>query len=321
MVMSMRVTSLLIVVICLALICSSSVVSVGATPSCVNCWAVLLEMNEFPEGWSDLRVDFINTRRIEEALFSLGWQADHIYTVNGDLTIQVLEEAVTWLENKTDTNSTAFLYIFTHGGWMRNVLQWNSWFPDEWQKMNTARKILLIDTCSAEEFFQPMKYDPSPHISLGCCSADEVSWAGLEEEGLSIIGSVWNYYFTNALCSSSADSDRNGFVSIEEAFNFSTPLVQQYMNETVFVVPEFLESYHKIGIYPEHYDAYPHPAIDDGYESQMIIPEFPSLAISSLFMISTLVAVMLCRRTRAPVSRESRFRKRDVNECKRLPSC
>ena len=38
----------------------------------VDRWAVLLEMNEFPEGWSDLPVEFINSERMQTALFSLG---------------------------------------------------------------------------------------------------------------------------------------------------------------------------------------------------------------------------------------------------------
>jgi len=152
---------------------------------------------------------------------------------------------------------------------MRNVLLWNDWFPNEWERLYTQRKILMVDSCSAGEFIEQLRFDPSPHVSLAHCSAGEVAWAGIPEEGLPIIGSVWNYYFTNALCNSTADSDENGFVSVEEAFNFSTPLTQRYMNETVFAVPEFLESYHDIGIYPENYDAYPNPVMDDQYPEQL----------------------------------------------------
>jgi hypothetical protein len=262
----------------------------------VDGWAVLLEMNEFPEGWSDLPVGFINSERMQTALLTLGWQSDHMYIAKDNLTISVVQEAVQWLINNTDSNDVALLYIFTHGYWMRNILQWNDWFPVEWETLNASKKVLLVDTCLGEEFIEPIKSDSSPHISLACCSADEVSWAGLEEEGLPIIGSVWNYYFTDAVCNSSADFNSDGFVSVEEAFNFSTPLVQEYMNETVFAVPEFLQSYHDIGIYPENYDAYPHPVMDDGCPEQLFIPEFPSFLILPLFMIATLLAVIVYRK-------------------------
>jgi hypothetical protein len=262
----------------------------------VDGWAVLLEMNEFPEGGSDLPVEFVNSERMQAALFSLGWQSDHMHIVHDNLTISVVQEAVEWLVDNTESEDIALLYIFTHGTWMRNVLLWNDWFPAEWGKLNTSKKILMVDTCLAGEFIEPIKDDASPHISLACCSADELSWCGLEEEGLPIIGSVWNYYFTNALCNSSADLDSDGFVSIEEAFDFSTPLVQGYMNETVFAVPEFLESYHDIGIYPEDYDAYPHPVMDDEYPDQLVIPEFPSWIILPLSTMATLLAVIVYRR-------------------------
>jgi hypothetical protein len=292
----MRIVPIVVIMLFSAsIVCGSIKFSCGES-SVEDRWAVLLEMNDFPEGWSDLPVEFINSKRLQTVLINLGWQSDHIYVVNDNLTVSAVQEAVEWLINNTDTGGIALLYIFTHGVWMRNVLLWNDWFPEEWNQLNTQNRVLLIDTCFAEEFLEPTKYDSDPHISLGCCSADEVSWAGLEEEGLPIIGSVWNYYFADALCNSSADSDDNGIISIEEAFNFSTPLVQQYMNETVFTVPEFLQSYHDIGICPENYDAYPHPVMDDGYPEQLVVSEFPSFLILPLFMTTTLTTIAIYRR-------------------------
>ena len=244
---------------------------VKASSDNVEGWAAILDMNNFPEGWSSLPMDFINSEMVSQVLVDLGWQSDHIYVKHDNLTLYCVEEAVEWLVNNADSNDIALFYISTHGGWMRREILWNDWFPSEWQKLDTSERILMIDTCSAGEFTEPVKYDPKPHISLGHCSAGEVAWAGVEEEGLPIIGGVWTYYFVNALCNSTADSDENGFVSAEEAFDFSTSLVQRYMNETVFAVPQFLEMYHNISIYPEEYDAYPHPVMDDQYPGQLYL--------------------------------------------------
>lgn len=267
-----------------------------STNTSIDNWAVLLEMNEFPEGWSDLPVEYINTERMQGALSSLGWKNDQMYIVHDNLTVKTVQEALIWLVTHADDTDIVLFYIFTHGMWMRRILQWNTWFPKEWQKLNTLKKILIVDSCFAEEFIEPLKIDPSPHISLACCSADEVAWAGLEEEGLPIIGSVWNYYFTNALCNLSADLDTNGVISIEEAYDFSVPLVQQYMKENVFTVPEFLESYHNIGIYPENFDTYPNPIMDDGFSDHLFIPEFPSFFLLPLLMITILVATRVSGR-------------------------
>jgi hypothetical protein len=245
---------------------------VNSSSKRVEGWAVVIEMNNFPEGWSSCpSMDFMNSKMLLQTLTELGWQTDHIYIQLDNLNKSNVEKAVEWLVNNTRMEDIAILYIFTHGKWMRREIQWNSWFPNLWQKVNTLKKVLLVDTCSAGEFIEPIRNDPKPHISLAHCSADEVAWAGIPEEGLPIIGSVWNYYFTNALCNSTADSDKNGFVSVEEAFNFSKPLVQKYMNETVFAVPEFLEMYHVLGIFPENYDAYPHPIMDDQYPEQLYL--------------------------------------------------
>jgi len=216
-------------------------------------------------------MDFRNSEMVLHSLTGLGWQSDHIYVKHDNLTMYCVEEAVEWLISNADSNDIALLYIFTRARWMRREVLWNDWFPSEWQKLDSSKRILMVDTCSAGEFTEQVNNDPKPHISLGHCSAGELGWAGIPEEGLPIIGSVWNYYFTNALCNSSADVDSNGFVSIEEAFDFSTPLQQKYINETVFAVPEFLEMYHDIGIYPENYDVYPHPVIDDQYPEQLYL--------------------------------------------------
>jgi len=244
---------------------------VKASSGRVEGWAAILDMNNFPEGWSSMPMDFINSEMVSNSLVGLDWQSDHIYVKHDNLTMYCVKEAVEWLVNNTDSNDIALLYIFTHGSWMRREILWNDWFPSEWQKLDTSKRILMVDTCSAGEFTEPVNNDPKPHISLGHCSAGEVGWAGIPEEGLPIIGGVWIYYFANALCNSTADSDENGFVSVEEAFDFSTPLMQKYMNETVFAVPEFLEMYHDIGVYPENYDVYPHPVIDDQYPEQLYL--------------------------------------------------
>jgi hypothetical protein len=290
----MRFVSIVIILLLFAASGVSLVSDIQATSE--DSWAVLLEMNDFPEGWTDLPVDYINNERLQLALLNSGVPSNHVYIVNGSLTLDVVQEAVDWLKNESDGDDTVLVYIFTHGMWMSDVLLWNSWFPSEWGQLNVSKKILMVDTCFAEAFFEPIKADSAPHISLGSCTAEELSWAGLEEEGLPIIGSVWNYYFANALGNSSADSDENGRISVEEAFNFSTPLVQKYMNETVFTVPEFLQSYHDIGIYPEDYDAYPHPTMDDGFSGQLVIPEFPTGFLLLLCMLVTMLVTVTYRK-------------------------
>src|SRR5512136_3054596 len=118
----MRAVAVTIALLFSALIlCTFAGFSYGRSSS-EDRWAALLEMNDFPEGYSDLPVDFTNSKRLQTALISLGWKEDHIYVVNGNLTAPVVLETVEWLMNNSDTDDVSILYIFTHGTWMRNVL-------------------------------------------------------------------------------------------------------------------------------------------------------------------------------------------------------
>ena len=229
----------------------------------VDGWAVLLEMNNYPLEWEDL--DFIDSERMKDALLSLGWQDDHLYVKRGNMTVPAVQEALDWLGKKTDVGDVAFLYIATYTRGMHNVLRWNDWFPSAWQTVNTPRRILIIDTCWAGEFIESVRADPRPHISLAACRAGEYVWSS---NIMPIKGRYWTYYLTNALCDSTADSDKNGFVSVEEAFNFSTPLVQKHYCD------KLQEYYPSIDLcHPANYDTYVdvHPEMDDQYPEQLYL--------------------------------------------------
>jgi len=245
--------------------------SVETDSAIVEGWAAILEMNTFPKGWGDLNVGFVNTKRLQDTLVELGWKTDHMYVKKDNLTMATVQDAVEWLAGKTGPDDVALFYIFTHGAWMQREIKWGDWFPATWARVDTAKRVLMIDTCRAAAFIEETRNDPDPHISMANCLASELAWAGIPEEGLPIVGSVWNYYFTNALRNSTADMDDDGFVSVEEAFNFSMPLVQRYMNQTVFVVPEFLQQYHDLGVFPENYAEFPHPVIDDQLAGQLCL--------------------------------------------------
>jgi hypothetical protein len=266
-----------VLLICLSALATSSLlrhsglVAVRAGSGSVEGWAVILEMNNFPGGWTSFPIDFKNSEMLTNALKQLGWQTDHMYVEQDNLTEQNVREAVDWLVNNTSPGDIALLYIFTHGSWMNMVVHWGDWFPAAWQKVSTTRRLLMVDTCGSGAYISQVRDDSGPHLSLAHCRADELGWAGIPEEGLPIIGSVWDYYFTNALCNSTADSDGNGFVSVEEAFNFSTPLLQKYMKEQVFAGPALLQEYHDLNVYPEYYDAYPHPEMDDQHPGQFYL--------------------------------------------------
>lgn len=55
----------------------------------------------------------------------------------------------------------------------------------------------------------------------------------------------------------------DGIVSIQEAARLAEEKQRAYMHNVVLVVPEFLESYHNIGVRPEKDKSFPDVILDD----------------------------------------------------------
>jgi|GEM_PF-2093840 len=237
----------------------------------VTGWAVIIEMNDFPEGYGDINISFLNTKRLVDALIELGWSDDQIHRWNEPVTRENLSTMLNWLDDRAERDDIALLYIFTHGSWISKVLSWNEWVPDRLDGMKARSKMIIVDSCNSGAFISPFTDSSRGGVYLSACSAGQVSWAGLEEEGLPILGSVWTYYFVNALTSPIADVNSDGWVSVEEAFNSSVPLTHSYMMDEVFTVPEFLQMYHDIGVYPAKEGNYPNPFIVDKHPGQLVL--------------------------------------------------
>lgn len=268
--------------------------SAGCIAQCdVEGWAAVIDMNEFPDPYTDIPVDYLNSERMMNLLLDGGWDRDHIYLCREETTVEKLKEILDWLEINSDGDDLVLLYIFTHGGWMSKVLNWSEWVPGRWIDIASTRKLLIVDTCNSGRFIAPFRNLTSSHLFLSGCSEGEVEWAGLEEEGLPIIGSVWAYYLTKAFTDLGADLNQDGWISVEEAYNSSVEATQSYMRKEVFQVPEFLEMYHEIGVYPEQCGNYPNPVMMDSYEGEMILNL--SFYISEpILILFPIIAIGIC---------------------------
>ncbi|MFX1562298.1 MAG: hypothetical protein ACFFDP_03210, partial [Promethearchaeota archaeon] len=216
---------------------------------------------------SDLLTGFSDTHKWNTTLHAYGWQSDHIYIVNGELTSTVGRNALNFLINNADENDVVFFFIFAHGNWIGNEMMWSSWFPSMWMSVPSHNKLLFVSSCGAGSFSNSLTDDPVEHIHLGSVQADEYAWAGLPEEGLPIIGEVFSHYFSAAFLNDSADVNSNGEVSVEEAFSFASPQSRNYLANVVFPAYEY---------YAEMCgNVAPHPTMDDAYPDEMSIAVEP----------------------------------------------
>jgi len=219
-------------------------------------WAVLMEMNYYESG-SHLDTSYSDTRKWNSTLLALGWQTHHIFIHQGAITQETGEIALQFLAMNADANDVVLFFIFAHGNYLLNDVQWQTWFPNQWKNLESQEKLFIVAACTAEIILQPLYYDSASHIHLASTQAEEYAWAGLPEEGLPIIGEVFNHFFTNALLNASADSDTDGEVSVEEAFWFAAPLSRSYISSIVFpAFPDYAGLCNNTA---------PHPVIDDNY--------------------------------------------------------
>jgi hypothetical protein len=233
-------------------------VTVQSQPNVREGWAVLLEMNDYPDPITDLSTNYSDSAKWNATLHSLGWQTHHIQFYNGFIDQNVGEVALRFLALNADANDIVLFFIFAHGSWIRDHMQWHLWFPTQWAGLLSQEKLLVVSACNSEALIEPLTNDPSPHIHMAATQQDGgYAWAGLPEEGLPIIGEVFNHFFTNALVNASADQDSNGEICVEEAFDFASPLSQTYITTIVFpAFPDYADSCNNTA---------PQPVIDDAY--------------------------------------------------------
>jgi len=209
----------------------------------VEGWAVLAVKEDYtdvglPES-ENLVNNFVNLHRFAGTLEHFGWKRENILLLKGDVTTQSLDNALNWLADNADSDDVVVFYWHGHGEYVRKNLHWKNFFPERWAKIQSTRRILILDTCRAEEFTEAVAEDPNPNIAIGSVSKNELGWAGLWEEGLPITGGVFTSYFLEGLLNPVADLNRDGAVSVQEAVAYAQPLQSQYMHQVVMGIPRY----------------------------------------------------------------------------------
>ena len=238
-------------------------------PGPVEVFAVLAEKDDYKAlGMTDLHVDYIDNARLREALESLGWPAENIIELR-DFTRDDLEMELNWLEKKADANDLVFFYVTGHGSYLRDIVRWDSFFPDEWDEIPSLNKVLVVDSCQAAKYTNQLKVGGG--LVIAAVDKDEYGWKGLEEEGLPIVGGVFTYYFAEALLDPAADSNQDGQVSVQEAALAAEVKQRKYMHDEVFAVPQFLEMYHEISVDPENDPTFPDVIMTDSLGEELFL--------------------------------------------------
>jgi hypothetical protein len=211
---------------------------------------------------TNLPVDYIGITQVHQLLLDSGWQEAQIHEAR-EFDRESLTGELDWLAENADQDDLVFVYVASHGSYLRDVLRWSAFFEGEWGEIPSLHQVLLIDSCEAGEFTAVVASDPEPYLAVAAVADGEYGWSGVEEEGLPIIGGVFTHYFTLAFQDAEADTDGDGRVSAQEAALRAETQQRAYMHEVVFAVPEFVEDYHATGGYPERDPGFPHVVVMD----------------------------------------------------------
>jgi hypothetical protein len=261
-------------------------------------------MNDFPDEYTDLPTGYNDSQMWNRTLQAFGWQASHMHVVRETLTRAVGESAVQFLINNADANDVVLFFIFAHGSWIQNVMQWTSWFPAMWASIASQNKILVVSACGAEQFIDAVNGEVAPHVHIASVRTGEFAWAGLAEEGLPIIGEVFNQFLTAAFSNASADANTNDEVTVEEAFVFASLSSQVYITLEVFPrFPDYAEMCNHVA---------PTPALDDAYLNELSLRvelgDHPANPLMLQGLVWLLLAVVVSAAVIVPVSVEMRKR-------------
>ena len=237
-----------------------------------NTFIVLLEMNDFPDGYLDLPVDFINSEQLKTLFSDLGVPEENMLIKLDEMSSKDLADSFAWLELTAPENATVFFYIAAHGAYIRDALAWHWNGPKRWNSLPQEQKILIIDSCHSGEFISSFENEPNSGITYAIASADEVQWWGVEEEGLPIIGSIWVHYFIEGISNPESDINLDGNISFLEAAGYAASMFQTYMVEEVFAVEEFLERFERLYGYDSSKNMpYPNPVFNDHLDKDIIL--------------------------------------------------
>lgn len=202
-------------------------------------WALIVGINQYARPTQDTAGSRPDARVLRDHLRSLGWRSDHILLLaDRDATAHGIVRAIRWLASRTDARSTVVFHYSGHerphpgdadrDGEGRDVALWasdNRLVVDgrlgaELGRVRAARMWIHIAACRAGGFDDPGMSRPGRLITYSSPERE------LSYEDRLLRHSVFGYYtIVEAMAHGRGDANRDGTVTVEEAFAYARPLV------------------------------------------------------------------------------------------------
>ncbi|MBN1329318.1 MAG: caspase family protein [Candidatus Heimdallarchaeota archaeon] len=242
----------IILVLVIFLIVVNFVPSFSQPTKEVKKYALLLDQFAWNSDNPDLNT--CNAIEFKQALNDVGWydgQFSYLFG-NEEITTANLLGEIRTLQKKVDNNDVVLLYFAAHGhGCLRDILDLNSWFHEEFLAIPTEYKILLIDSCHAGEFIEPLEnyLMTDSFYAMGSVAPNELAIAFTPDDQVGewpysenpFLGIISSHFWSLSLTISSADTNGDSIVSMEELYDHSLPKIKKIYGEVFEEIPEIAD--------------------------------------------------------------------------------
>jgi hypothetical protein len=198
-------------------------------------WAVIAGATDYAGSTPNATGSAEDAYALRDHLLSLGWRSDHIFMLtNLSMTRDNLLRSIRWLASKTNSRSLAIFHYSGHERPFKTTADGDSeasdvalWGADnrfildgelgrELGRVRAYKSWIHLSSCRAGGFSDAGTSAPNRVITYSSPQS-ELSWA---DSGLK--HSVFNYFMiVQGMRNKVADKNRDGKVSVEEAFWYS----------------------------------------------------------------------------------------------------
>ncbi|MEA2070418.1 MAG: caspase family protein [Asgard group archaeon] len=194
-----------------------------------------------------------NAIEFRSSLLQIGWEESDFHYLFGvdEITVANLRDKMEYFENTVDENDVVVVFFATHGHtFLRDILDFNSWFHEEFLELKTPYKLLLIDACHAGEFITPllpyvvnesfyvMSSVAAEEYAIAFTSEDAEDWSYSEPLFSGIISA---HFWSEALTTDAADENNDTYISMQEMYDFSFPKIRKIYGEVFEYEPELAD--------------------------------------------------------------------------------
>ena len=188
----------------------------------VERWAVIVGISDYEGSENDVPYCDSDALDMKNVLISHGWKSDHIkILLNSEATGSNIRSAIRWMDSKEDEDDIVLFFFSGHGFYGNSiaVYPWNLFYmsrlDENMDKLGSKNMVLIFNSCFSGGF---QNYLAQPgRVILMSSKSNEYSYMSLQ-----LKNGIFTYFLLEGFAGS-ADSNHDGWVSAEEAFDYAAP--------------------------------------------------------------------------------------------------